>query len=367
MFLFEKITLLWESKNMKKKQNSKVVVAISGGKDSAVAAALLKRAGFNVVGVFLKLYNSPHFRRGEKRARKIAKILKIPFLVLDLRKEFKKEIIDYFLREEKRGRTPNPCVICNRKIKLGALLKKALALDADFLATGHYVRLGKSRLFRAKDKKRDQSYFLYQLNQNQLKHLLFPVGDYTKEEVRNLAKKFKLPVLNIPESRDICFIETSPSDFLAKYLKLKPGKIVDSEGRTMGSHQGLFFYTIGQRKNLGLTKGPYYVLDKNVKKNTLIVTKRKKDLYKKELIAENVNWISGKKPSLPLRVRAKIRYSSPLASAVVSRKGKFIKVVFDKAQLAVTPGQSVVFYRAHNALCASVYLNQELLGGGIIS
>jgi len=349
----------------------KIVVAMSGGVDSSVAAALLKRNGFELTGVFMKLADLPKFGESEKRAKKIAKILKIPFLVLDLRKEFKKRIVDYFLKEYKKGITPNPCVVCNKEIKFGLLLKKALALDADFIATGHYalkheVKSQKSKvksykLLRAKDKEKDQSYFLWMLNQKQLKRVLFPIGDYTREEVKKLAKKLKLPVLGAKKSVEICFIKTIINDFLSKYLKEKPGPVVEQVhygvNKIIGRHLGLWFYTIGQRKGIGLPGGPYYVLDKNLKKNLLIVTKNERNLYKKELIAKNVNWISGKVPEFPLNLKAKIRYRHQSALAVITKtlNPKTYTLKFEKSQRAITPGQSVVFYRG-----------EELLGGGII-
>ncbi len=345
----------------------KVICAISGGIDSSVAAALLKRAGFNVTGVFMNLVNLPRFQEVEKRAKMIAKILKIPFFSLDLRKEFKKRIINCFLAGYKKGITPNPCVACNKEIKFGLLLEKALALEADFIATGHYARKNlkkstggekfKFSLLRARDKEKDQSYFLWMLNQDQLKRILFPIGNFTREEVRSMAKKFKLPVLSISKSVEICFIQTTINDFLRKHLKEKVGKIVTKDGEIIGEHKGLWFYTIGQRKGMRLSGGPYYVLDKNLKKNLLIVTKNEKDLYKKELVAKNVNWISGKEPKLPLKVKAKIRYRHISAIAEIRRQlmSKNYVVFFDKPQRAITPGQSVVFYRG-----------EELLGGGII-
>jgi len=402
----------------------KVVVAMSGGLDSSVAAALLKRAGFDVVGVFMKFWKpqinadsnpegGPSVTYGagadlggfenrccsseaERRARKVAKILKIPFYVFNFEKEFKKRIVDYFLKEYRVGRTPNPCIICNKEIKFGLLLEKALKLDADFVATGHYARLRQSDsnlriaselseysehsdvnsdhsdriLLRAKDKEKDQSYFLWMLNQNQLKRVLFPIGNYTRKEVENLAKKFKLPVLKARKSVEICFIKTTTNDFLRKYLKERPGKIICSspgdEQKVVGEHKGLWFYTIGQRKGVGLPGGPYWVLDKNVKKNLLIVTKNEKDLLKKELICKNVNWIHpvkchgvtiSSKTKLFNRVKAKIRYRQKLASATITRlKSKVYSLKFKVAQRAITPGQSVVFY-----------LNNEVLGGGIIA
>ena len=371
----------------------KVICAMSGGLDSSVAAALLKRSGFalrqtqgnpersrkvDVIGVFMKFWAEPDKNdsigsknrccspEAELRARKVAKILKIPFYVFDFSKEFKKKIVDYFLKELKKGNTPNPCVVCNKEIKFGLLLEKALSLGADFVATGHYARIKGIRnkelgirefkLLRAKDKEKDQSYFLWMLNQKQLRRILFPIGDYTRKEVENLAKKFKLPLLRAKKSVEICFIKTTLDDFLRKYLKEKPGKIIDTQGKVLGEHRGLWFYTIGQRKGIGLAGGPYWVLDKNVKENTLIVTKNEKDLFKKELICKNVNWISGKEPKLPLKIQAKIRYRHQLTWAVSYKlKAKSYKLVFEKPQRAITPGQSIVFYKG-----------QEVLGGGII-
>jgi len=354
---------------------------MSGGLDSSVAAALLKRAGFDVVGVFMKFWSEPEKNglvgawnrccspEAEARARKVAKILKIPFYVFNFEKEFKRRIVDYFLDGYKKGLTPNPCVVCNKEIKFGLLLEKTLALDADFVATGHYARTNlytnstidknvyKTRLMKGKDKEKDQSYFLWMLNQEQLKRILFPIGNYTRQEVENLAKKFKLPVLKARKSVEICFIQTTINDFLRKYLKPNHGKIVDTKGKVIGEHQGLYFYTIGQRKGIGLAGGPYYVFDKVLKRNLLIVTKNKKDLYKKELIALNVNWISGKIPKLPLRIKVKIRYRHTPALAKIAKilNSKFYILKFSRSQRAITPGQSVVFFKG-----------QELLGGGII-
>jgi tRNA-specific 2-thiouridylase len=342
-------------------ENKKVVVAMSGGVDSAVAAALLKKEGFDLVGVFIKFWaekdksgcvkNRCCTPESERRARLIAEKLKIPFYVLSFEKEFKKKVVDYFLKNSKIGLTPNPCVICNKEIKFGLLFKKAMSLDADYIATGHYARLKKGKLLKAKDKNKDQSYFLWKLDQKVLKKTLFPVGDYLKPEIRELAKKFKLLVSDIPESQEICFIQTSISNFLLKYLKLKPGQIVDSKAKVLGRHQGLALYTIGQRKGIGLAGGPYYVLDKDVKRNSLIVTKNEKDLYKKELSFRKASWVSGKEPKLPLKVMVKIRYRHKPGSAILKKN----KIIFSKPQRAVTPGQSVVFYQG-----------QELIGGAII-
>lgn len=358
---------------MKKNKKKKVFVAMSGGVDSSVAAALLKRAGFDVRGVFMRLTDLPNFKESQKMAEKIAKILGIPFYVFDLRKEFKKEVINDFLESYKRGITPNPCVICNKKMKFGLFLERALKFGADFVATGHYARVKKGnsglvKLLRARDKKRDQSYFLWMLNQNQLKRILFPIGNFTRAGVENLAKKFKLPVLKAKKSVEICFIQKTINDFLKKYLKEKPGKIVDTKGKILGEHQGLWFYTIGQRKGISLSGGPAfakasagkpsYALGKDLKRNLLIVTQNEKDLYKKELIAKNVNWILKREPKLPLEVEAKIRYRQNLAKAKIRKKlkEKTYLIEFKSPQKAITPGQSVVFYKG-----------EELLGGGIIT
>jgi tRNA-specific 2-thiouridylase len=404
----------------------KVICAMSGGLDSSVATAILKRDGFDVIGVFMRFWSEPEndgligasnrccSKEAEVRARKVAKILKIPFYIFDFSKEFKEKIVDYFLEGYKKGITPNPCVLCNKEIKFGLLLEKALGLGADFVATGHYARKKEIRensnsnlkefaILKGKDKNKDQSYFLWMLNQKQLKRVLFPIGDYTREEVENLAKKFRLPVLKARKSVEICFVKATINDFLKRYLKEKPGLIVEKisknetkngkkkrnysnvlknigivnqfkilerheelrssnvlknigisgQFRILAKHNGLWFYTIGQRKGIGLSGGPYWVLDKDVKNNLLIVTKNEKDLYKKELVCKNVNWVSIKKPRLPLKVKAKIRYKTDFNKATIYPD---YSVVFEKPQRAITPGQSIVFYKG-----------EMLLGGGIIS
>ena len=396
---------------MRKQKNKKVVIAMSGGVDSSVAAALLKRAEvdelrsssrtsslervrknfnsfgfansrvFDVIGVFMKFWKAPNDNgliggwnrccspEAETRARKVAKILKIPFYVFNFEKEFKKRIVDYFLEEYRRGVPPNPCVVCNKEIKFGLLLEKALSLDADYIATGHYARTQRTKnkkqktefkLFKGKDKNKDQSYFLWMLSQKQLKRVLFPVGNYTRKEVEKLAKKFKLPFSGVRKSQEICFIPNTIENFLKRHIKLKKGPVVEQVHygvkKIIGQHQGLWFYTIGQRKGIGLPGGPFYVLDKDFKKNLLIVTKNERDLYKNELVAKNINWIAGKAPDLPLKVKAKIRYRHEPAAATIHKilNTKY-KILFSSPQRAITPGQSVVFY-----------LGKELLGGGII-
>ena len=367
------------------KKSIRVIIGLSGGVDSTVAAALLKKNGFEVIGVFMKFWslsedngligpgNKCCSPEAETRARETASILGIPFYVFNFEKEFKKKVVDCFLREYRIGQTPNPCVVCNKEIKFGLLLQKALAFGADYVATGHYARLcrefpisnfqfPKYKLLRGKDKNKDQSYFLWQLNQKQLKHILFPLGNYTKGQVRDLAKKFKLPAATLPESQEICFIPTTINDFLSKYIKSKPGLILSEQKEKIGEHQGLSFYTIGQRKGISVfnSKGPFYVLDKDFKSNFLIVTKKIKNLYRKEFRTKKNNWISNRPPKFPLKVKVKVRYRHKLSNAILSKDkdGKYIRVVFKQAQLAITPGQSAVFY--------SFARPDELLGGGII-
>jgi len=324
---------------------------MSGGVDSSVAAALLKKQGFQVTGVFMKL--NSRSSDSEFRARKVAEVLEIPFKAVDFRKEFRKKVIGAFLKEYHLGFTPNPCVVCNKEIKFGLLLKKALAFNADYVASGHYVQKKGVKLTQGKDHLKDQSYFLWKLDQKQIKRILFPVGSYTKSQVRAMAKKFGLPVWQAPESQEICFVDSEINNFLRKHLKSEKGEIIDTCGKVLGKHQGLIFYTIGQRKGIGLPQGPYWVKDRDFKKNVLVVTKNENDLLKKELVFRDANWLSGKPLKFPFKATAKIRYRSKLASVNVFYGNR---VVFSQPQRAITPGQSVVFYK-----------NQELLGGGIIS
>jgi len=355
---------------------------MSGGVDSSVASALLKRAGFDLIGVFMRLNNLASAREAEAKAKKAAQKLGISFSVLDLRVQFKKTIIDYFLKEYKEGRTPNPCVLCNKEIKFKFLLKKMLETKADFIATGHYARIkrkGKGKkvktptkslkLLRAEDKQKDQSYFLWRLGQKELKKTLFPIGDYTKSQVRQMAKKFGLPTAEAKESQEVCFIEACPKasggsatfNFLKKQLGQKPGGIVSKKGEWLGHHNGLCFYTLGQRKRIGLSGGPYYVVAKNLKKNELVVSRTKKDLEQREVLLKGVNWLAGKpfeqtRSKDGLKVKAQIRYNSPLSRAIIKKAGNRYKVIFERPQFAPSPGQSAAWYQ-----------NEQLLGGGIIS
>ena len=297
-----------------KEKNIKVVVAMSGGVDSSVAAAILKQQGYDVVGVLMHLWEASGGQdkrlakaccssEAEYRARQVASQLKIPFYVFHFEKDFEKAVVNYFLSELKNGRTPNPCVVCNQQIKFGLLFSKALAMAADFVATGHYVREiksqkskvksenQKSKLLIAKCGEKDQSYFLWRLTQKQLSRVLFPLGNFkSKQEVRQKAKEFGLITAQAPESNDVCFLQdTEINGFLKTHLGLKAGKIVNTAGQAVGKHNGLWFYTIGQRKGLGLSDGPWFVVSKNIKKNLLVVSQNEKDLLGKELFVKDVD------------------------------------------------------------------------------
>lgn len=352
------------------RQKIKVMVAMSGGVDSSVAAALLKKQGFDVVGVFMRFWSEASGKGGELNkccsfeaysdARRVAQKLGISIYTLNMKVPFKKLVVDYFLKEYQAGRTPNPCVECNRFIKFGELLRKARAMGVDYVATGHYARavVGKNgyKLQKGKDSAKDQSYFLYTLTQDKLKHILFPVGGYNKSRVREIAKKFGLSVHAKKDSQEVCFVGDSLKIFLKKYLKVKNGKIVELEsGKILGKHGGLPFYTIGQRKGLSLGGGPWYVVEIDARKNVLSVSRDQKKLLSKELTTGKVSWIAGRAPKFPMRVKARIRYKHQEAPCLIKKIKNNFKIIFDKPQRAVTPGQSAVFYKG-----------DEVIGGGII-
>ncbi len=390
----------------------RVFVAMSGGVDSSVAAALLKKQGYDVVGVFMKFWadSQSALGRPENRccslearrdAMRVCSKLNIPFLTWDFQREFKRAVVDDFISGYKKGNTPNPCVVCNKEIKFGLFLKKALELGADYIATGHYVRLAKRKnfiplnalvasssdsaclssptdsdrcrrpcsvgcgvsenkifsLYQAKDKNKDQSYFLWRLTQKQLKHCLFPIGDYTKDEVRALAKKYKLPVAFKKESQEVCFVKDADLyGFLRTRIHTDKGEIIELKtGKKIGEHNGVQFYTIGQRVPIGGT-GPYYVVVKNLKKNQLIVVgKGNKNSLFKEIALKNVNWISDK-PLKSAKVLVRTRYRQPLVLAKIVLHASRFKLYFDQPVKFIAPGQSAVFYNRDG----------ELLGGGVI-
>src|SRR3989339_842800 len=355
------------------RQKEKVFVAMSGGVDSSVAALLLKQKGYDVVGVYMKGWSLTGCAQEDATdARRVAGVLGIPFYVFDFENEFKKAVVDYIVSEYAAGRTPNPDVMCNREIKFGLFLKKALQLGADYIATGHYTRLRlefsifKSqfpnyKLKIAKDLNKDQSYFLWTLTQEQLKYCLFPLGDLLKSEVRSIAKENGLVTAEKEESQGVCFIgEFNMEDFLKKYIKQKKGKVVTVGGKIIGEHNGFAFYTNGQRHGFGFgggEGGPYYIVEKDFKNNSLIVAEKKdeKSFSRKEVIIENANWITAV-PKIGKKYQARIRYRQPLEKCEVAEVFKnSIKIIFKNPQRAITPGQSLV-----------IYDGEEMLGGGMI-
>ncbi len=415
-----------------------VMAALSGGVDSSVAAALLQERGFDVTGIHIKMWSDPdipcNFKEDRMDAVRVAARLGIPFETWDLTQEYKQAVVEYMIREYAAGRTPNPDVMCNREIKFGVFLRRALQAGADFVATGHYARVVPSeslsggaprhftaaarslapaarslrvsavsppeaetkqtalpiaanskmprpaaslyRLFKAIDENKDQSYFLWTLTQEQLRHCLFPIGEYAKPEVREMARKFGLPTAEKKDSQGICFIgEIDIREFLKKRIPTERGAVLTTSGRRVGEHEGVEFYTIGQRHGIGAGGGgiPYYVTRKDFETNTLTVAEGPYDekLFSRELVAGDIHWISGVAPALSFRCEARIRYRQPLqearimnyelgirggvfSSSTIIPNSRFL-IQFDSPQRAITPGQSIVFY-----------CGEEMIGGGII-
>ena len=344
---------------------------MSGGVDSSVAAALLQEQGYEVMGMMLRLWSEPGKEDSNRcctpdsmaQARRVAAKLGIPFYVIDAKDVFRETVVQYFLDGYARGETPNPCLICNRQIRWTFLLDHALALGADYMATGHYVRLqkaeGRYQLLRAIDRSKDQSYVLHVLTQEKLKHALFPVGDYPKSEIRTIAESYRLPTASRKDSQDLCFLAGEDyRNFLQRNARemLEPGEILTRDGRTIGAHTGLANYTIGQRKGLGIASPvPLYVLGKDSARNSLIVGTQN-ELGSHELTARDVTWISGEVPVGPLRAEVKIRYTAKEAAALVTPiEGSRVQVQFDSSQRDITAGQAAVFFEG-----------DRLLGGGII-
>jgi tRNA-specific 2-thiouridylase len=361
----------------KAKPPKKVVVAMSGGVDSSVAAALLQEKGYEVIGITMNLYSlskevcrSENLKsccgwRAKEDANRVAIALGIPHYVVDFRREFERTVIEDFSREYGRGRTPNPCIRCNQFIKFDLLLERARNLAADYVATGHYAQIvldpaaGRYLLKKARDRDKDQSYFLYMMTQAQLAKTLFPLAGLTKKDVRNIAAGLALPVAQKEESQEICFV---PDRNYAKFLRewipqaFRPGPILDLQKRVLGEHEGIVHFTVGQRKGMRIAaRHPLYVLAIDAETNAIVVG-RNEDLYRSRLEASGVNFISIEKLAEPKPVRAKIRYKHAEARATISPlEGDRIRVEFEKPQRAVTPGQAVVFYDG-----------EAVVGGGII-
>jgi len=356
--------------------NSKrVVVAMSGGVDSSVTAALFKDRGFEVIGITMQIWERSEdwgdcgALRGTEDAERVADKLRIPHHVVNLRNTFKEKVIANFCEEYRKGKTPNPCIRCNQYIKFGALLKKAKELGAVYIATGHYARIeydkDKKRylLKRGVDHKKDQSYVLYAMAQEQLKHTLMPLGEFAKEKVRQMAEGLDLPVARRPESQNICFIpDDDYGKFVQSYLseEITPGPILNKKGETIGRHKGIIFYTIGQRKGIGISaKKPLYVTGIDKKTNAIFVG-RKKEVYSQELIANKVNFIAIKELKEPLKVEAKIRYLHQATSAIVFPLDKNkVLVKFEKPRWALTPGQAVVFYNGGTVIGGGTIFKTE--------
>ena len=352
---------------------SRVVVAMSGGVDSSVAALLLKAQGYEVVGVTMRLWSvedeaaAPLNKRccsveDVQDARRVCDAIGARHYFMNFEREFQQHVVDYFVREYDRGRTPHPCLACNDKIKFDFLLRRAMFMDADYIATGHYARIRRDgdrvRLLKGIDSGKDQSYVLFTLRQAELRRLLLPVGEYPKSEIRRIAADGGLPVADKPDSQEICFIPDGDyRKFVGERVTPKPGDMVDVEGNLLGTHPGIQFFTIGQRRGLGLqgnTGSPMYVtaIDANANR---VVLGSDEDLMRSELWASRINYTADEPPAASIEITAKIRYKASEAPATLTPRGDWATLRFHEPQRAVTPGQAVTFYEG-----------DEIIGGGII-
>lgn len=347
-----------------------VVVAMSGGVDSSVTAALLLREGYDVVGVTMRLWSEDPPAAalgggccvlGADDARAVCAILGIPHYVFNFEREFEAEVVEYFCRDYERGRTPNPCLACNDRLKFNTLLERTAQMGADYLATGHYARIrggsGGWELLRGADPEKDQSYALFTVGQAELSRLLFPLGEYRKREVRDLARELGLPVAEKKDSFDICFVANDDyRSFLAGRIQQEPGEIRDTTGRVLGTHDGLGGYTVGQRRGLGVALGERrYVVGLDRSANVVTIG-GEDELLSSGLRAQDLRWVSGEAPAGETAVEAQVRYRAPAVPAVVRVEDDWASVRFRERQRAITPGQAVVFYEG-----------ERVLGGGIIA
>lgn len=353
-----------------------VVVGMSGGVDSSVCAYLLKEAGYNVTGVTMQIWQDESVQTQCSKggccglsavddARRVAFELDIPYYVMNFKEDFQKEVIDYFVKEYLEGRTPNPCIACNRYVKWESLLHRSLEIGADFIATGHYARVvqldnGRYTLEKSVTAQKDQTYALYNLTQDQLSKTLMPVGDYTKEEIRDIAQRIGLEVASKPDSQEICFVpDQDYAGFIRKEMKgqvPKEGNFVNVEGEILGKHKGIFHYTIGQRKGLNLSLGrPGYVTEIRPQTNEVVIGSNE-DVFDQGLMATSLNWMSIEKIEDKVRCLAKVRYNHQGAWCEIEKiDEQRVRVIFDEPQRAITPGQAVVFYDGN-----------YVLGGGVI-
>ncbi|UHA74309.1 tRNA 2-thiouridine(34) synthase MnmA [Paenibacillus sp. 481] len=353
----------------KSNADTRVVVGMSGGVDSSVTALLLKQQGYDVIGIFMKNWDDTdefgHCTAEEdaEDVRRVCEHIGIPYYTVNFEKEYFDKVFSYFLDEYRRGRTPNPDVMCNREIKFGEFLQKALDLGADYLATGHYARVtsdnGAFKLLRGIDQNKDQTYFLNALNQEQLSKAMFPIGHLPKPEVRRIAEEAGLPTAKKKDSTGVCFIgERNFKQFLSQFLPAQPGNMVDiRSGEVKGRHDGLMYYTLGQRQGLGIggsgTGEPWFVVDKDLTDNVLHVVQGDDhpSIYSTGLLAGRMNWIAGEMPAGPIRCTAKFRYRQPDQGVTLQRNADgTVEVTFDVNQRAVTPGQAVVFYDGETCL-----------------
>jgi tRNA-specific 2-thiouridylase len=354
---------------------TKVVVGMSGGVDSSVAAYLLKKAGYDVIGVTMQIWqDEDHFVQEEQGgccglsavddARRVAEHLDIPYYVMNFKQEFKQNVIDYFVDEYLQGNTPNPCIACNRYVKWESLLKRSLDIGAEYIATGHYARVlkldnGRYTLRKSATSAKDQTYALYNLTQYQLSHTLMPVGEYTKDEIREIAQEISLRIANKPDSQEICFI---PDNNYAKFIeetsgkKIETGNFVNSAGEVIGKHKGITHYTVGQRKGLNLSMGhPVFVLEIRPDTNEVVIGSNE-EVFSDRLYANNLNFMAIEDLEGTIEVEAKIRYSHKGAKCTIRKVADDeIECIFEEPQRAITPGQAVVFYQ-----------DDYIVGGGTI-